>query len=189
LLHERPDEVRITPEVVAAAAGNYRSGREVMQLLLQERPDEVRITPEVVAAAAGNDGSGKEVIQILLQQRPDEIHITCESLSAMAGNMHLGKDLLEMFLIGGKLDLHLADKYGRTLLSWAALRGNERMLDLVLTLNNRPSDLVLATLRDKLGCSMIHFAAMGNCVDRIKKSLNIDQYIHLEDNRCWTALH
>jgi hypothetical protein len=36
---------------------------------------------------------------------------------------------------------------------------------------------------------MIHFAAMGNCVDRIKESLNIDKYIHVEDNRGWTALH
>jgi len=66
-LKERGGEVRVTKEVIKAAAGNTGSGKEVMALLLEQRGGEVEVTEEVVAAAAGNTRSGKEVMALLLK--------------------------------------------------------------------------------------------------------------------------
>jgi hypothetical protein len=67
------DQITITEEVVKAAAGNYRCGKEVMALLLDRRGDQIAITEEVVKAAAGNYGSGKEVMTLLRARRGDKI--------------------------------------------------------------------------------------------------------------------
>lgn len=50
----------ITEGVVQAAAGNKRSGTEVMTLLLDKRGSEVVVTERVVQAAAGNERNGTE---------------------------------------------------------------------------------------------------------------------------------
>jgi hypothetical protein len=54
LLDFREGEVRITEEVVKAAARNESGGKAVMALLLDRRGAEVKITEEVVKAAARN---------------------------------------------------------------------------------------------------------------------------------------
>jgi hypothetical protein len=48
LLNELPD-VKVTEEVVEAAAGNWDSDKEVMALLLDRRGDQVTITDEAVS--------------------------------------------------------------------------------------------------------------------------------------------
>jgi hypothetical protein len=98
LLDQRGDEVKITEEVVKAAAGNRISGKEVIALLLDQRGDEVKITEEVVKAAAGNRISGKEVIALLLDQRGDEVKITEEVVKAAAGNGSSGKEVMALLL-------------------------------------------------------------------------------------------
>ncbi|PVI03263.1 hypothetical protein DM02DRAFT_669919 [Periconia macrospinosa] len=66
-LHELMHEVRIS--IVVEKSGSrplvWKSGKEVMALLLEQRGDEVKITEEVVRAAAGNWKSGKEVMALL----------------------------------------------------------------------------------------------------------------------------
>jgi hypothetical protein len=52
--------------VVKAAAGNWRSSKEVIILLLNRRGGDVPITEGVVEAAAENKDSSKEVITLLL---------------------------------------------------------------------------------------------------------------------------
>jgi hypothetical protein len=37
LLQQRGEKVKVTEEVVKAAAGNWSSGKELMELLLQQR--------------------------------------------------------------------------------------------------------------------------------------------------------
>jgi hypothetical protein len=51
LLDFKPEEVKVTGEVIKAAAGNKWSGPEVMSLLLDYRPEQVKVTEEVVKAA------------------------------------------------------------------------------------------------------------------------------------------
>ena len=66
-LERRRDQVRITEEVIKAAAQNIESGNEIIALLLQQR-EEVEIIEGIVKAAAENTQSGEKVIALLLQQ-------------------------------------------------------------------------------------------------------------------------
>ncbi|RYP53788.1 hypothetical protein DL770_010981 [Monosporascus sp. CRB-9-2] len=92
------DEVKITEEVVKAAAGNDYEGKEIMALLLDQRGTEVKITDEVVKVAAGNEGSGREVMALLLDQRGTEVKITEEVVKAAAGNGRSGKEVMALLL-------------------------------------------------------------------------------------------
>src|SRR5204863_4290603 len=67
-LEKRGDEVKITEEVVMAAAENEETGEAIMQLLLEKRGDEVKITEEVVRAAAENEETREAIMQLLLER-------------------------------------------------------------------------------------------------------------------------
>ncbi|KAJ9130493.1 Tetratricopeptide-like helical domain protein [Pleurostoma richardsiae] len=69
---------KVSVDVVKAAAANYWSGREVMELLLEKRGSDVEITAEVVKAAAANSGSGRQVMELLLEKRGNDVEITAE---------------------------------------------------------------------------------------------------------------
>ncbi|RYP34898.1 hypothetical protein DL768_011032 [Monosporascus sp. mg162] len=89
LLDQRGAEVKITEDVVKAAAGNGNNGKEMMALLLDQRGAEVKVTEEVVKAAAGNWSSGEKVMALLLDQRGTEVKITEEVAKAAAGTGRL----------------------------------------------------------------------------------------------------
>ena len=89
--------VSLSPETMLAAAGNYRSGKEVITLLLDRRGAQITITEEVVQAAAGNY-SGKEVMTLLLDRRGDQITITEEVVKAAAGNYRSSKEVMALLL-------------------------------------------------------------------------------------------
>jgi hypothetical protein len=97
-LKRRGDNVKITGEVLKAAAGNAQSGKEVMAILLKQRGNEVQITEEVVKAAAGNAQSGKGVMELLLRQRGDEVKITEEVVKAAAGDTESGNGVMKLVL-------------------------------------------------------------------------------------------
>ena len=81
LLDRRGDQIRITKDVVKAAASNGGNGKEVMALLLDRRGDQIQITGDVVRAAASNGGNGKEVMALLLARRGDQIRIPSEAVT------------------------------------------------------------------------------------------------------------
>ena len=74
----------ISKKMMKTAAENYKSGKEVMTLLLRQREADVVITEEVVKAAAGNEESGKEVMTLLLEQRGADVVITEEMVKIIA---------------------------------------------------------------------------------------------------------
>jgi hypothetical protein len=98
LLQQQGSAVKVTKEVVKAAAGNEKSGKEVLDLLLQQRGNEVKVTEEVVKAAAGNEKSGKEVLGLLLQRRGNEVKVTKAVIKAAAGNEKTGNDVMDFLL-------------------------------------------------------------------------------------------
>jgi hypothetical protein len=71
LLDKCGADITITEEIVKAAAGNWRSGREVMTIRLDRHGADFAITEEVVKAAAENSGNCKEVIALLVEQGRD----------------------------------------------------------------------------------------------------------------------
>ncbi|KAK8121512.1 hypothetical protein PG999_005632 [Apiospora kogelbergensis] len=98
LLEKRGEQVKITQEVVVAAAGNPFSGKEIMALLLEKRGEQVKITQEVVVAAAGNPFSGKEIMALLLEKRGEQVKITQKVVVAAAGNKDSGKEIMALLL-------------------------------------------------------------------------------------------
>jgi len=122
LLRQRGDEVKITEEVVKAAAGNY--GPEVMELLLSQRGDEVKITEEVAKAAAGNH-DGPELMALLLRKRGDEVKITEEVLKEAASNESASYEVVQLLYQTGSINVTLG------VIEAAATSGQERVLGLL----------------------------------------------------------
>ncbi|KAF7539331.1 hypothetical protein G7054_g2214 [Neopestalotiopsis clavispora] len=93
-----PQDLKITKEVVQAAAKNESSGRQVMEVLLQEKGHEIQITERVVRAAAGNWDSGQQIMELLLKQRGDDIQITEEVVKTAFANDYSGWQVLNIIL-------------------------------------------------------------------------------------------
>jgi hypothetical protein len=74
LLDLRGVDIKITNEVVLAAAMNEQSGGTMMKLLLDRRGADVTITDEVVQAAAGNWKSGEALMKLLIDHEGVENH-------------------------------------------------------------------------------------------------------------------
>jgi hypothetical protein len=70
---KRGGEIKITENVIKAAAGNNGRGEAVIALLLEKRGDEVKITKDVVKVAARN---GEAVMTLFFEKRGDEVKIT-----------------------------------------------------------------------------------------------------------------
>ncbi|KAF1966557.1 ankyrin [Bimuria novae-zelandiae CBS 107.79] len=111
--------IRITQEMVVAAAGNEDSGKEVMALLLDKRGADVQITQEVVVAAAGNYSSGKEVMALLLDKRGDDVQIAQEVFVAAAKNSSSGKEVITLLLDKRGADIQITQEVA------VAAAGNE----------------------------------------------------------------
>lgn len=62
MLDGRGNNIKITEEIMTAAAGNHRNGKEVITLLLDLQTNQIKITEEVLKAAAGNEDNGEEVL-------------------------------------------------------------------------------------------------------------------------------
>lgn len=67
------ESVRITEEVLMAAAGNTRNGPRVMRVLLDMRLPEIKITSRVVEEADINYVCGEEVMRVLIEAKKLEI--------------------------------------------------------------------------------------------------------------------
>jgi ankyrin repeat protein len=80
------------------------------------------------------------------------------------------------------------DVFGRTSLMWAAIGGH-----LPLILSFWPSYCILSPPAtpdtDKLGCTLVHFFAIGNCPEGVCSLLDAGFDINGIDFQGWTALH
>lgn len=98
LLDRRGDEVKVTEDVVKAAAGNTLGGGEMIRLLLGRRDAEVKITEDVVKVAVGNTGSGEEILGLLLDRKDAEVKVTEDIVKAAAGNYLSGYVITRLLL-------------------------------------------------------------------------------------------
>ncbi|RDW85549.1 hypothetical protein BP5796_03874 [Coleophoma crateriformis] len=97
LLKQRGEGVRITVDVIKAAAGNS-NGDAIIELLLDRRPDDIQITEDVIKVAAGNDVNGDAIIKLLLDRRPDDVQITEDVIKVVAGNDEMGDVIIKLLL-------------------------------------------------------------------------------------------
>ncbi|KAH8653142.1 hypothetical protein BGZ60DRAFT_533332 [Tricladium varicosporioides] len=129
----------IAEEVLKAAAGNEKSGKELMRLLLEQRGTDVVITEGVLKAAAENRRSGKEVMRLLLEERGTDVVITKEVLKAAAGNKRSGEGVMRLLLEQRGTDVVITEGVLK------AAAGNKRSGEGVmrLLLEQRGTDVVI----------------------------------------------
>ncbi|KAI1864951.1 uncharacterized protein JN550_008497 [Neoarthrinium moseri] len=87
LFEKQGEQVRITEEVVLAAAWNHHHGPEVMALLLKKGGDQVQISEELLEVAIENYRGG-ELLAVLLERVGDQVQITNKMLKAAANNVY-----------------------------------------------------------------------------------------------------
>ncbi|CAG9984003.1 unnamed protein product, partial [Clonostachys byssicola] len=101
LLDNPVHTIRITHEVVKAAAQNRGYGKEVLELLLNKMRHKIKITDEVLAAAAANYGSGRDILTLLLTLRGEEIIITEKVIMKAILNVGRSEEILQLLLDKG----------------------------------------------------------------------------------------
>jgi CheY-specific phosphatase CheX len=82
--------------VVNVAAGNWVSGKEVMQLLLEQKGADIQITPQVVRAIA--KCFDVKTMQMLLEQKRANIQITPQVVEVAAENHESGNGVIRLLL-------------------------------------------------------------------------------------------
>ncbi|RDW76457.1 ankyrin repeat domain-containing protein [Aspergillus mulundensis] len=86
LLDHRPDEVKVTDDVItAAAANNAFKGPDILALLLAHRREEMRLTPVMVNAVASGYRTQK-IIDLLLDSQGETTVIAEDTVIAMAAH-------------------------------------------------------------------------------------------------------
>jgi alkylhydroperoxidase family enzyme len=123
LMDRLGDDVQITEEVVKAAAWNFNG--EVMALLLDQRGDDVQITEEVVKAAAAN-WNGKKAMTVLLDRRGDDVRITQGVVEEAA--MNYNGEVMAVLLGRRGNDIQLTEE----LTAWIATRFSVEVMALLL---------------------------------------------------------
>lgn len=106
----KDSEIKITEEVVRAAAGSQFSGAKIMELLFDQREAEVKITDEVVRAAAENQSSGVKIIELLLDRRGAKVKVTDEVVRAAMENQSSGTQIMELLLDQRGAEIKITDE-------------------------------------------------------------------------------
>ncbi|KAI2927959.1 hypothetical protein CBS147321_11138 [Aspergillus niger] len=83
LLQRLQEILRVSEEVVKAAAANEGQGDRIMQLLLEHRGDKLPVSEEVVKAAAANEKQDDQIMQLLLEHCGDKLPISEEVVEAV----------------------------------------------------------------------------------------------------------
>jgi hypothetical protein len=97
-LRLRGGTIKVTEEVVRAAAENSKSGPQIIKLLLDWRGDEVKITYEVRKAAAEDTISGRQMTRLLGHWRRDEARIAEEVVEAAVGDLESEEQVIKLIL-------------------------------------------------------------------------------------------
>ncbi|KAM3430594.1 hypothetical protein NHJ13734_007677 [Beauveria thailandica] len=71
----RGGEIKITEQILKAAAGNARSGKEGLSTPIEERRDGIKTTKEVVKTATRNKTTGQQVVGLVLKKRWNNVNI------------------------------------------------------------------------------------------------------------------
>ncbi|PVH92905.1 hypothetical protein DM02DRAFT_698019 [Periconia macrospinosa] len=188
------DKVHITEEVVKAAASNWKSGREVVVLLLNHKGDKiqttervvveiarnfnekvitlllernsgrVRVTEEVVKAAVANEWNGKDILILLLDQERGEVKVTEEIIKAAAANGRNGKEVMALLLDRRSGSIKIDDQY-----MWTV-----ELLDIGYT-DGQIVDLLFETVLDS---PWIYFQPTATQYTAIDENHHLDGCIH-----------
>jgi hypothetical protein len=98
-LNRRGLEVPLSEDMIKAAAGNKKNGRDIMRLFLKKRGREVKVTDRAIEAAVRNVTSGRDIINLLLQKHRSEVCVTKEVINLLQEVFSRGyKEMLRILL-------------------------------------------------------------------------------------------
>ncbi|TGO21425.1 hypothetical protein BPAE_0221g00200 [Botrytis paeoniae] len=86
LLEQNQNNVKVTEEVVTAAARNWIDGYQILKLLFEKRDEEITITEKVLTAAVGNWDYGYQILELLFEKRGEQIKVTEEMVKTATRN-------------------------------------------------------------------------------------------------------
>jgi ankyrin repeat protein len=143
LLDYLGEEIKVTEDVVRAAAGSWFLGEDVMRLLLAKRGREVKITEDVVKKAAGNEMAGERVMRLLLVERGNEVKVTEDVVKAAAANTMSGLKLMELLLAERGNEVRVTgdvvkaavgnDNYGKQVIELLQAQRDKEFKEIVVT--------------------------------------------------------
>jgi len=139
LFDQRGSEVKVTGDVVVAAARNWWRGECVMRLLLDRRGSEVRITEDVLVAAAENNWQGEGLVRLLLDRGGSEVEITERVVEAAEANKWLGEGVMRLLLDRRGSESRIAERAVA-----APPARNRRLGGVMRRLANRGSEVKIA---------------------------------------------
>ena len=90
-------DIRISQDMVMAAAKNEETGSKWVRVSLEERGDEVIITEKLIKAVPDNFWEGPKMMKLLLRARRDETKISQDTIMAAAKNEQIGEWLQVYF--------------------------------------------------------------------------------------------
>ncbi|UKZ63248.1 uncharacterized protein TrAtP1_004476 [Trichoderma atroviride] len=96
LILDHSDEIKITEEMVQAAARNYY-GPQVLQLLLEKRGHDITVTKDILKAAADSH-HGPEAIILLLDKYGHQFSITDDIVESAVARTYRAKEVLSLLL-------------------------------------------------------------------------------------------
>ena len=138
----------------------------------------------------------EQMLNLLLNHGADVnaeggLHYTALHASTYFGHTDGTRLLLSM-----GADINSRDMYDRTPAMNAAMNGHEGVLHLLVPWNEdkshttTPMRMEISHLEpDALGCSFVHFLAMGDCQLLLEQLLDSGDFGDLPDRQGWTALH
>jgi hypothetical protein len=130
LLDRRGDQIRITEDLIVAAAAS--GSKDTVELLLDRGGAEIRITEEILKSAASSYYS-KEIMELLLDRRWHEIQITKEVMISAAETRYFGDKVISLLLerCSGQFDLASMIEDGE-ILEAAVGHGQKQVLKLLM---------------------------------------------------------
>jgi ankyrin repeat protein len=167
-----------TPLSLAAMNGQQATVKQLLETgkVNVDSKDRNDRTPLSYAAWKGHE----KIALMLLEEIS-----TCSLVHATSTGS--SNELVEMTSIRSTPDCGL-DVFGRAASMWAALGGH---MSLVHSLwpSCLPMSCSAPTKTDNLGLSLIHFFAIGNCIDGVNHMLDVGSNVHETDSQGWTPLH
>jgi hypothetical protein len=128
-------KIKITEEVIEAAAGNFDHGKEVVAFLLENQEKSLSITKRAVEIAAGNWGCGKGILALLLEERGGDIPITEEALIKVVCRLEDSMETMTLLLEKSRTEILITENIMKA--AAASQNGGRKLLALLLERQGR----------------------------------------------------
>ncbi|KAI1157435.1 hypothetical protein F5B18DRAFT_180543 [Nemania serpens] len=181
LFEEYKAEMHVTPSVVTAAVGNWRTGDDLARLLLDNQA-ELQFTQDALVSAARNEAIRPETLEMLIAKTGNINDVGKDGWTPIAAAASRGRLPTVNYLIQKTADIMIPNKDGSTPILLAAQNG---CLDIVKFLAEKEADISLA---NKDGQTPAYGATLHGHLDVVKFLFDREAGIDTVDKAGVTAM-